>query len=734
MADGTAVLSISDNATLDTLLIDALNQRDIEKARAIRLQQIRNAVGGKNSWDSLEYITSRAVQSAIVTDPSRDHRLTYFALDTLADRYMLKDKSGVLCETPATFFTRVATGVAMGALEVADVKLGSSKYRKVLAHAQELYDIMSLQHGMFATPVLTNAGTSRGEQISCFLNAAQDSIDGVYWELLPENATLAQGGGGIGSYVGGLREKDARVKGGGKASGPIPFIKSFDTQTIAVNQAGANRRGSGAVYAPVNHPNIDAFLPIRRPKGAVEEQCLNIHQGVVVDDAFMTAVENRSTYDLVSPHTNKVVKTVDAYALFRDIIVTRVETGEPYILFSDTANRMQPETNKKLGYKILTSNLCIEIMLIVFAMAGVFRQRLWDYLLGKPTPSGRTAVCCLGSVNYATYSEWGHNEERLIMAMTRGLDNVLENFIKSAGKQRGYERAVHSAQRGRDIGLGVMGWFDYLQSREIPFESIEARSHNRMLFKSFGIAAEKASMKLAEERGPAPDALLASPLLARLLVPVLFLFGLTKTAWGLGLAKKLMGSLFTRNVNKTAIAPTASIGIIAGASPSIEPPNANSFLQKTLSGRFLVANRNLKACLQKHYPEKDTAETWTSIHKSEGSVQHLDWMSDDHKKVYRTASELNQREIVQQAADRQPHITQGQSLNLFFDPNPITKMHSARYLYDVHMLAWKAGVKSLYYVRTRSGAKVTDVSAVAGASLDASNYTRIANEECSVCQ
>lgn len=734
MADGAVAFSFPDSEDLNASLLEALTRNDGDAARSIRLRMLHNEVGPVlRSWNSPEYATSRKVQESIVLVPERDEQLTFVALDTVSDRYMLRTADKKLCETPQVFWARVATGVAMGALKVSDVENNASTFKNISSFAQELYDILSQQHASFATPVLTNMGTSRGQSISCFLNAADDSISGVYNELLPENATLAKGGGGIGSYLGDIREKDASVTGGGFASGPIPFIKSFDSQTLAVNQAGANRRGSGAVYAPISHPNIEQFLPIRRPKGAVEQQCLNIHHGVVIDDKFMQAVESRSKYDLISPKTGKVIHTVDAYALFRDIVTTRVETGEPYMLFVDTVNRMQPETNKKLGFKVFTSNLCIEIMEIVCAMAKVNPQAAIDYLFGRPTPSGRTAVCCLGSLNYARFEEWKGYEERLVYAMMRGLDNVLENFIQTAGA--GYERAIHGAVRGRDVGLGVMGWFDYIQSRNIPFESIEARSHNRMRFKSFGTNAAKASERLALERGPAPDALLASPLAARLLVPVLLATGLWATKLGQWAAKKLMGKFLVRNVNNTAVAPTASIGLIAGTSPSIEPPSGNSFMQKTLSGRFRMVNPNLKALFQKKYASFDTPETWASIHKNKGSVQHLSWMSDDDRKVFKTAAELNQREVVQQAADRQPYITQAQSLNLFFDPNPATNLHNARYLYDVHMLAWKAGVKSLYYVRTTAPAKATDVSTTSGAivsNVDA--YERIAAEECTVCQ
>jgi len=717
--------------SLKDQIISALNRVDMVEALQYALLAHREHVGVRRSWDSPEFTTSRKVQESIVQDQSRDDRLTFFGFETLLDRYFLKDRRGNICECPQDFFARVATGVACA--HKSNKVIERSAFESTCAYAQELYDILSLQHAMFATPVLTNAGTSRGQLISCFLSAADDSINGIYKELLPENSALAAGGGGIGSYFGYVREEGASIRGGGSATGPIPFIKSFDSQTYAVKQQSTGRSGSGAVYMQVSHPDIEDFLNIRRPKGAVERQCLNVHHGVVIDDAFMKAVEGHKPYNLISPKNGKVVKTIDAYELWKKIVITRVETGEPYILFIDTVNRMQPEVNKKLGFKVLTSNLCIEIMLIVFAMGKVVAQKFWDHLRGRPTPSGRTAVCCLGSLNYARYDEWASYEERLVYLMSKGLDNVLDNFITTAGPD--YARATHSASRGRDIGLGVMGWFDYIQKLGIPFESVEARVHNKLRFRDFGKYTKMATERLALERGPAPDAILASPLLARITVPAVIALKLVGTKLGSWVIKKVMPpEHLVRNVNYSAVAPTASIGFIAGANAaSVEPPLSNSFIQKSLTGRVKMQNPYLKDLLAKKYPLMNTPETWSSIHATGGSVQHLAFLSDDDRKVFRTGSEINQREIVQQAADRQPYITQGQSLNLFFGYNT-NGQYSAKYLHDVHMLAWKAGVKGLYYFRGEAKAQSTNISSNADNHTQTNIQDRLAYEECAVCQ
>lgn len=511
---------------------------------------------------------------------------------------------------------------------------------------------------------------------NCFLNESDDNIRDIF-STYEENAVLAQGGGGIGTYWGRLRSQGAKLSRGGKSSGPLPFLKVFDSATLAVHQAGA-RRGAAAAYIDVSHPDIEDFVDMRRPEGAEERRCQNVHHGISLSDAFMQAVKDRLPWDLVDPQHNNVVRTVDAYGLWKRIVMTRVMTGEPYMLFIDTVNRTQPQAYKDKNLQVKTSNLCAEISLPTKP--------------GSYSAGGRTAICCLGSINYAKYEEWKNYGPELHYLLVRGLDNVLEHFIRHAGP--GYEKAVQAAKNGRDIGLGAMGWFDYLQQRCIPFESIEARAHNRMRFKEFGLWSDNASLQLAKERGAAPD-----------------------------------GGPY-RNVNRQAIAPTATIGIIAGASPSIEPPAGNVYRQETLSGKYIVRNPALEALLTAKYASHNNEHTWQSVTETGGSVQHLDWMEEDDRKAFKTAYEINQREIVQQAADRQPYISQSQSLNLFFAPGSSGTL-SASYLHEVHFMAWELGVKSLYYCRSESVIKAANTSAHAKVQQI---MDTIAEQECTVCQ
>lgn len=661
-------------ASFDSQLVDSLNKLDFSGAQKALIALIKATVGIKNSWSSPQYATSRAVQQSITLEHDRNYLLTFFALDTLRDRYFLRDSEGVICETPQDFFARVATGVACAEKTEAEVlKLDHQEFDEIAAYAQKLYDAISQLHALFATPILTNAGTNRGHLISCFLNESDDSIRDIF-STYEENAVLAQGGGGIGTYWGKLRGQGAKLSRGGKSSGPLPFLKVFDSATLAVHQAGA-RRGAAAAYIDVSHPDIEDFVDMRRPEGAEERRCQNVHHGICITDAFMRAVADRKPWDLIDPHHKNVVRTIDAYGLWKRIIMTRVMTGEPYLLFVDTVNKLQPAAYKDKNLSVKTSNLCIEITLPT-----------------KPGADGRTAICCLGSVNFATYEQWKGYGPELHYLMVRGLDNVLDHFIRHAGP--GYEKAVRAAKNGRDIGLGVMGWFDYLQQRGIPFESVEARVHNKMRFKEFGLWSDNASIKLAKERGAAPD-----------------------------------GGIY-RNVNRQAIAPTATIGIIAGASPSIEPPAGNVYRQETLSGKYIVRNSSLEKLLASKYPAYNNEQTWQSITESSGSVQHLDWMEDDDRKTFKTAYELNQRELVQQAADRQSNISQSQSLNLFFAPGSSGTL-SASYLHDVHFMAWELGVKSLYYCRSESVIKAANTSSQAKIQQI---MDRISTEECTVCQ
>ena len=508
------------------------------------------------------------------------------------------------------------------------------------AHAQRLYDYISKLWFMPATPILSNGGTKRGLPISCFLNESNDSLEGIV-SLWNENVWLAARGGGIGSYWGNLRSIGETVGGNGKTSGVVPFIRVMDSLTLAISQ-GSLRRGSAAVYLPIWHPEVEEFIEIRRPTGGdPNRKAQNLHHGIVITDDFMRAVENDEEWKLVSPKDQKMVRMVRARDLWIRILTARIETGEPYIVYGDHVNRNLPEQQKLAGLTVKTSNLCSEITL----PTGIDHH-------GKD----RTAVCCLSSLNLETFLDW-QDEEMLIPDVMRFLDNVMQDFINNAGSE--FEKAKYSAMRERSVGLGTMGFHSFLQAMKIPMEGVMAKVWNTRMFKHIRIQADAASKQLAEERGACPDAAE---------------FGIME-----------------RFSNKMAIAPTASISIICGGtSPGIEPIAANSFTHKTLSGSFTVRNRHLKALLAEK--GKDDDDTWSSISINEGSVQHLDFLTDEEKDVYKTAFEIDQRWLVDHAGDRSQYICQAQSLNLFL-PADIHK----RDLHQLHMRAWKQGVKSLYY-------------------------------------
>jgi ribonucleoside-diphosphate reductase alpha chain len=558
----------------------------------------------------------------VVIDRSRDQKLTNFGKATLQDRYLMPGESF------QDMFARVA-----------------SFYADDTAHAQRLYDYISNLWFMPATPVLSNGGTSRGLPISCFLNEASDSLDGILG-LWNENVWLAARGGGIGSYWGNLRSIGETVGGNGKTSGIIPFIRVMDSLTLAISQ-GSLRRGSAATYLPVSHPEIEEFVEMRRPTGGdPNRKALNLHHGVVIPDAFMRAVENDEEWALTSPKDGAVMQRVSARALWIRILTARVETGEPYLLFIDNVNRYVPEHHKLAGLNVKMSNLCCEITL----PTGIDHH-------GEQ----RTAVCCLSSINLETYLEWqGH--PTFVEDILRFLDNVLEDFIQNAPDSM--SRAKYSAMRERSVGLGVMGFHSFLQSQNLPMESVMAKVWNKRMFAEIKREADLASKKLAAERGACLDA----------------------AEYGIQ----------ERFSNKIAIAPTASISIICGgASPGIEPNVANSFTHKTLSGSFPVRNTYLANVLDRYGKNDD--DTWQSIILNEGSVQHLDFLSDDEKLVFKTAFEIDQRWLIEHAADRTPFICQAQSLNVFL-PADVHK----RDLHQIHFQAWKRGVKSLYYCRSKS--------------------------------
>ena len=563
-------------------------------------------------------------------DRSRDALLTDFGTATLDDRYLLPG------ESYQDLFARVA-----------------SYYGDDTAHAQRLYDYISKMWFMPATPVLSNGGTDRGLPISCFLNEASDSLEGIVG-LWNENVWLASKGGGIGSYWGNLRSIGEKVGQNGKTSGVVPFIRVMDSLTLAISQ-GSLRRGSAAVYLPVWHPEIEEFIEIRRPTGGdPNRKALNLHHGILVSDAFMRAVEKDAEWMLTSPKDKAPVRSISARALWIRILTARIETGEPYLIFSDHVNNARPEQHKLAGLEVKTSNLCAEITL----PTGLDQH-------GKQ----RTAVCCLSSLNLETWFEW-HNNPLFIEDVMRFLDNVLQDFIDKAPDSM--NRAKYAAMRERSVGLGVMGFHSFLQEQNVPFESVMAKVWNIRMFKHLRAGADAASKKLAAERGACPDA----------------------EEYGIQ----------ERFSHKIAIAPTASISIIAGnTSPGIEPIAANVFLQKTLSGSFVVRNRPLQLLLAKY--GRDDEETWSAITLNKGSVQNLDFLTQHEKDVYKTAFELDQRWIIEHAADRTPYICQSQSINVFVPANV-----NKRDLHQIHYQAWKKGVKSLYYCRSLSIQRADNVS------------------------
>ena len=589
----------------------------------------------------------------VVVDRTRDALLTDFGKTTLEDRYLLPG------ESYQDMFARVAKA-----------------YADDQDHAQRIYDYMSRLWFMPATPVLSNGGAERGLPISCFLNAVSDSLDGIVgvWN---ENVWLAANGGGIGTYWGGVRSIGEKVKGQGQTSGIIPFIRVMDSLTLAISQ-GSLRRGSAAVYIDIHHPEIEEFLEIRKPSGDFNRKSLNLHHGISITDEFMEAVRDGASFSLLSPKSGEAVKEVDARTLWQKILEIRLQTGEPYLIFSDTVNRMMPQHQRDLGLSVKQSNLCSEIMLHTGK----------DHL-GKE----RTAVCCLSSVNAETFLEW-RDEPRFVEDVMRFLDNVLQDFIERAPEPAA--AAVYAAMRERSVGLGLMGFHSFLQAQGVPFESALAKSWNMRLFKHLRREADKASVALAEEKGACPDA-----------------------------AER---GVMERFSHKLAIAPTASISIICGGtSAGIEPIPANIYSHKTLSGTFAVKNPYLEQLLE----EKglNTTATWDSILEHEGSVQHLDGLTGDEKDIFKTAFELDQRWVIELAADRTPQICQSQSVNIFL-PGDVDK-------WDLHMLhyqAWERGCKSLYYLRSKSVQRAAHAGSDEAAPREVMETPQTDYEECLACQ
>ncbi|MBW0144237.1 ribonucleoside-diphosphate reductase subunit alpha [Sphingomicrobium sp. B8] len=624
------------------------NQMDLSTGENVTADDVTEAVSDSKKVHERRF--------KIVTDSKRDAKLTEFGKETLKDRYLLPD------ESYQDLFARVA-----------------SAYSDDQKHAQRIYDYISNLWFMPATPVLSNGGTGRGLPISCYLNSVSDSLDGIVgtWN---ENVWLASKGGGIGTYWGSVRGIGEPVGLNGKTSGIIPFVRVMDSLTLAISQ-GSLRRGSAACYIDIHHPEIEEFLEIRKPSGDFNRKALNLHHGVLITDEFMEAVRDGSEFELKSPKTGEVRGSVNARALFQKLVETRLATGEPYIVFADTVNNSMPKHHRDLGLKVSTSNLCSEITL----PTGT------DHL-----GADRTAVCCLSSLNLETWDEWSGNK-LFIEDVMRFLDNVLSDYIARAPDEMA--RAKYSAERERSVGLGVMGFHSFLQARGLPFEGAMAKSWNLKIFKHIRAQADEASMMLAKERGPCPDA-------------------------------ADMGAM-ERFSCKMAIAPTASISIICGGtSACIEPIPANIYTHKTLSGSFIVKNPHLQALLQEK--SKDSDQVWNSILENDGSVAHLDFLSEEEKATYKTSFEIDQRWLLELAGDRAPMIDQAQSLNLFI-PADVDKWD----LLMLHYRAWELGIKSLYYLRSKSvqragfagGVEKDNTSEAAKYELPSTDY-----DECLACQ
>ena len=528
----------------------------------------------------------------------------------------------------------------------------SKSFGSNLEHAQRLYNYASKHWLSFSTPILSYGRSARGLPISCFLPYLDDSAEGLV-NTLAEVNWLSMLGGGVGIGIG-IRSADD------KSVGVMPHLRTYDASSLAYRQ-GRTRRGSYAAYLDISHPDILIFLEMRKPTGDPNMRTLNLHHGINITDDFMQLIEKcmldkeaNDDWHLKDPHTKETREIVSARELWQRILDIRMQTGEPYIHFIDTSNRQMPEFQKKLGLSIKQSNLCSEIIL--------------------PTDKQRTAVCCLSSVNLEYYDDW-KNDTLFLRDMAELLDNVLQHFIDNAPSH--VARAKYSAARERSIGVGALGFHAYLQRNNIAFESALAKSANLRIFKHIREGLNEANRQLGSERGEAPD------------------------AEGTGL----------RFSHVMAIAPNASSSIIMGnTSPSVEPYRANAYRQDTLSGSYLNKNRYLDKiikdkCNAEGQDKLDYNEIWSSIIANDGSVQHLDILDDWQKDVFKTSMEIDQRWIVEHAADRQNYIDQAQSINLFFRPDV-----NVKYLHAVHFMAWKHGLKTLYYCRSEKIGKADKVA------------------------
>jgi ribonucleoside-diphosphate reductase alpha chain len=533
----------------------------------------------------------------------------------------------------------------------------SSSFGSNPEHSQRLYNYASNHWLSYSTPILSYGRSKRGLPISCFLNYVEDTAEGLV-DNLSETNWLSMFGGGVGIGFG-IRSADD------KSTGVMPHLKIYDASSLAYRQ-GRTRRGSYAAYLDISHPDLIPFLEMRKPTGDPNVRCLNLHHGINITDDFMQIIEKcmvdpsaNDDWKLVDPHSGEVREVVSAKHLWQQILELRMHTGEPYIHYIDTSNRALPQWLKDKGLKVHQSNLCSEIIL--------------------PTNEERTAVCCLSSLNLEYYDAWKDNE-LFLRDVAEMLDNVLQYFIDNAPDS--ISRARYSAIRERSIGVGALGFHAFLQKNKVAFEGVMAKVLNNKIFKHIREKLDEANLQLGSERGEAPDAV--------------------------GTGKRFSHVM--------AIAPNASSSIIMGnTSPSIEPYRANAYRQDTLSGAFLNKNRWLDKVIMKYLDPNDTALTpkgedeyqqiWSSIIANDGSVQHLDWMDENTKEVFKTSMEIDQRWVIEHAADRQVYIDQAQSLNVFFRPDSHIK-----YIHAIHFLAWKKGVKTLYYCRSEKLAKADKVS------------------------
>lgn len=590
----------------------------------------------------------------IQIDESRDELFDKLGIQRLQESYMRDEET-----TPQERFAYV-----------------SKAFSSNEEHAQRLYEYSSKHWLSYSTPILSYGRSKRGMPISCFLNYIEDTAEGLV-QNFSETAWLSMLGGGVGIGFG-IRAADD------KSTGVMPHLKTYDASSLAYRQ-GKTRRGSYAAYLDISHPDIMMFLEMRKPTGDQNMRALNLHHGINISDRFMEVVERCMTdpdaddgWNLIEPHSGAIRETVSAKALWQKILELRMETGEPYIHYIDTSNRLLPDFQKELGLKIHQSNLCSEIIL--------------------PTNEERTAVCCLSSVNLENYDAWS-KDPLFLKDMAEMLDNVLQHFIDNAPDT--VSRAKFSASRERSIGIGALGFHAYLQRKGIAWESAVAKGANMRMFRLIRSKLDEANIQLGKERGEAPDA-------------------------------KGTGKRFSHVM---AIAPNASSSIIMGnTSPSIEPFRANAYRQDTLSGAYLNKNRYLDTLIKAKCDENaklDYDEIWSSIIANDGSVQHLPFLTDIEKDIYKTSMEIDQRWVIEHAADRQAFVDQAQSLNLFFRPDV-----NIKYLHAIHYLAWKQGLKTLYYCRSEKLGKADKVSKrIEREAIKEIDMSALVNdEECIACE